>query len=321
MEKKWIDDLLADPSLMKGMLIAGGAKAGRYGESMRILRAIEAQSPRAKEGVFRRLALATALELAAPELCGYKDIDPLKRYAFFEKSYLDKELDSHFDKHSVWLLRQVVNDPQSEEDMLWMREMLWNYRPDQNLAPEEYNARYVGLMYSEFGHRIAAEGETGPPYTQMQRFIDRGSICGGKAFFGRCLGRSFGIPVWGVTQHKHAALSHWTPKGWVVNLGAGFAHMPHRVSLQAALRAPVDQRTITPAPRLSPSVSSASRCGPSVNISSSVATASLTRASRGWNSINALPSSFWREIQQMPWASGLFTYSQALNCRVIGWLP
>ena len=25
-----------------------------------------------------------------------------------------------------------------------------------------------------------------------------------------------------MTQHKHAALSHWTPKGWVVNLGAGF---------------------------------------------------------------------------------------------------
>jgi len=27
-----------------------------------------------------------------------------------------------------------------------------------------------------------------------------------------------------VTQHKHAAVSHWTPKGWVVNLGAGFQH-------------------------------------------------------------------------------------------------
>jgi hypothetical protein len=25
-----------------------------------------------------------------------------------------------------------------------------------------------------------------------------------------------------VTQHKHAALSHWTPAGWVINLGAGF---------------------------------------------------------------------------------------------------
>jgi len=221
-EKKLIDGLLADPKLMKGMLIAGGAKAGRYGEAMRILRAIEAQSPRAKDGLFQRIALAIALELAAPELCGYKDVDPLKRYAFYEKSYLDKELDSHFDKHSVWLLRQVVNDPQSEDDMLWMREMLWNYRPDQILAPEEYNAKYVGLMYSEFGHRKAEEGEAGPPYTFMQRIIDRGSICGGKAFFGRCLGRTFGVPVWGARLKSHTAMSYWTPKSWETILGVTF---------------------------------------------------------------------------------------------------
>ncbi len=49
-----------------------------------------------------------------------------------------------------------------------------------------------------------------------------GGVCGRRAFFGRFILRSFGIPVWGVTQHKHAALSHWTPKGWVINLGAGF---------------------------------------------------------------------------------------------------
>ena len=49
-------------------------------------------------------------------------------------------------------------------------------------------------------------------------------MCGRRAFFGRFILQSFGIPTWGVTQHKHAALSHWTPKGWVVNLGAGFPH-------------------------------------------------------------------------------------------------
>jgi hypothetical protein len=221
-EKKLIGDLLADPKLMKEMLYAGGAKAGRYGESMRILRAIEAQSPRAKEGLFKRLALATALEFAAPELCGYKDVDPLKRYAFYEKSYLDKELDPHFDKHSIWLLRHVVNDPHPEEDMLWMREMLWNYRPDQINAPDEYNAHVVGLMYSEFGHRKAPEGETGPPYTKNQQFIDRGSICGGKGGFGRCLGRTFGIPVWGARLRGHTAMTYWTPKSWETILGVSF---------------------------------------------------------------------------------------------------
>jgi hypothetical protein len=130
-EKKMIDDLLGSPTMMKELLLAGGAKAGRYGKSMQIYTGILAKHPKAKEGLLNRLALAVALEFAAPELCSYQTIDPIKRYAFYEKSYLDKELSPNFEKHSIWLLRLVVNDPNTEEDMLWMREMIWNYRPDQ----------------------------------------------------------------------------------------------------------------------------------------------------------------------------------------------
>ena len=61
-----------------------------------------------------------------------------------------------------------------------------------------------------------------PSLHQYQNIIKNGGVCGRRAFFGRFILRSFGIPTWGVTQHAHAALSHWTPKGWVVNLGAGF---------------------------------------------------------------------------------------------------
>jgi hypothetical protein len=63
-----------------------------------------------------------------------------------------------------------------------------------------------------------------PTLNSFQNIIKDGGVCGRRAFFGRFILRSFGIPVWGVTQHAHAALSHWTPKGWVVNLGAGFEH-------------------------------------------------------------------------------------------------
>jgi hypothetical protein len=56
----------------------------------------------------------------------------------------------------------------------------------------------------------------------LQQFIDRGSICGGKAFFGRCLGRGFGIPVWGARLRSHTAMSYWTPKAWETILGVSF---------------------------------------------------------------------------------------------------
>jgi len=217
-QKKLIDYLLANPAMMKAMLYAGGAKAGRYGRALDIYRGILVASERAKEGVFNRIAMAIALELAAPELCGYKDVDPVKRYTFYEKSYLDKALDSNFDKHSIWLMRQIVNDPHTEEDMLWMREMLWNYRPDMINAPEAYIARYVGLMNTEFGHKPQERDEK-LPYTAMQQWIDKGGQCGPKAFFGRCLGRSFGIPVWGGRLRSHTAMFYWTPRGWNSILG------------------------------------------------------------------------------------------------------
>ena len=61
-----------------------------------------------------------------------------------------------------------------------------------------------------------------PSLQNYQNIIMNGGVCGRRAFFGRFILRCFGIPTWGVTQKAHAALSHWTPKGWVVNLGAGF---------------------------------------------------------------------------------------------------
>ncbi len=237
-EKKLIDDLLGSPTIMKEVLLAGGAKAGRYGKAMQIYNEILSKHPRAKAGQLNRLALAVSLEFAAPELCGYSAIDPIKRYAFYEKSYVEKELSPDFEKHSPWHLRHVVNDPNTEEDMLWMREMLWNYRPDQINAPDEYNAHVVGLMYSEFGHRRAEAGETGPPYTQLQQFMDRGSICGGKGSFGRCLGRAFGIPVWGARLRSHTAMSYWTPKGWETILGVSFENGYWIVDQAESMRGP-----------------------------------------------------------------------------------
>ena len=72
---------------------AGGAKAGRYWRSIEILRNIHSASKQPKEGILGRLALATALELAAPELCQYDTIDPVKRYLAYEKWYLADELE------------------------------------------------------------------------------------------------------------------------------------------------------------------------------------------------------------------------------------
>jgi len=212
-----VDNLLGSPALMKQMLMAGGASHGQYGRAAEILAAIGEASPKAVEGHFQRLALATALEHAKP----IGDIDPVKRYLHYEKAYLDGELDPAFKSFTAWEYRHVVNCDAPDEILQWGRTMLRNYRPD-HIYNQDYGWRYVSSVRTEVPYGSQNVKYDDPSLHKYQNIIRNGGVCGRRAFFGRFILRSFGIPTWGVTQRAHAALSHWTPKGWVINLGAGF---------------------------------------------------------------------------------------------------
>ncbi|MGN6555254.1 MAG: hypothetical protein ACTHLW_16225 [Verrucomicrobiota bacterium] len=224
-----VEKLLADDTLMKEMLIAGGAKFGRYGQAMQIYSAIQQASPKAREGLFQRLALATSLEHAMPikqsNAQDQKDapatVDPVRRYLHYQKAYLDNELDPAFKNFSAWEYRMVVGCDAPDEILAWGREMLRNYRPD-HIANPNYGWRYSVAVRTEVPYGSQNVQYDLPSLNTYQNIPKDGGVCGRRAFFGRFILRSFGIPVWGVTQHAHAALSHWTPNGWVVNLGAGF---------------------------------------------------------------------------------------------------
>ncbi|MCY2953869.1 MAG: hypothetical protein NTU53_18140 [Planctomycetota bacterium] len=226
-----VETLLADHGLMKQMLEAGGAKFGKYGRAMEIYTAIQKASPKAREGVFQRLALATSLEHAVPvtqsNAQDQKDaptvVDPLKRYLHYEKAYMDGELDPAFRNFSAWEYRMVVNCDAPDQILAWGREMLRNYRPDHIYNPD-YGWRYAATVRTEVAYGSQCVKYDLPSLHTYQNIPKDGGVCGRRAFFGRFILKSFGIPTWGVTQHAHAALSHWTPRGWVVNLGAGFPH-------------------------------------------------------------------------------------------------
>jgi len=118
-----VEKLLADTALMKQMLVADGAKDGKYGEAMRIYTDIQKASRRAKEGVLQRLALAIALEHAVPiaqrnpkaKTDAPPTVDPVKRYLHYEKAYLAGELDPAFKNLTTWDLRFVVNGYEPDE--------------------------------------------------------------------------------------------------------------------------------------------------------------------------------------------------------------
>ena len=226
-----VEQLLADEALMKEMMESGGARFGKFGEAIKIFSVIQKVSPQAKDGVLRRLALATSLEHANPvtqnNSPNVKDksthVHPVKRYLHFEKAFLGGELDPAFKSLTTWEMRFVVNSEDPDEILAWGREMLRTYRPD-HIYSADYGWRYVSSVKSEVPYGSQNVQYDDPQNHQMQNIIRNGGVCGRRAFFGRFILRSFGIPTWGVTQKAHAALSHWTPKGWVVNLGAGFPH-------------------------------------------------------------------------------------------------
>lgn len=226
-----VEKLLADTAMMKAMLAAGGAKSGKFGEAMEIYTGIQKASPRAKDGVFQRLALATCLEHAVPVNQDTPKtvtdapavVDPVKRYLHFEKAHLGGELDPAFKDLSVWELRNVVNGDEPDEMLTWGREMLRNYRPDHVLNPDD-GWRYSAAVTTDVKYGSQNVDKDLPELQRYQNIMKNGGVCGRRAFFGRFILRAFGIPTLARPQRGHAALARWTPDGWIVNLGAGWGY-------------------------------------------------------------------------------------------------
>jgi len=224
-----VERLLGDSGLTKQMVAADGARGGKYGRAMEIYTAIQKASPRAGEGLFQRLALAISLEHAVPiaqsnpkaQADAPATVDPVKRYLHYEKAFLDGELDPAFKDLSVWEYRNVVNGDEPDWTLAWGRQMLRNYRPDHIHTPD-YRWRYVEAVRTEVAYGSQDVKNDLPTLQNYQNIIMNGGVCGRRAFFGRFILRSFGIPTIARPQPGHASLAHWTPAGWVICLGAGW---------------------------------------------------------------------------------------------------
>lgn len=230
-QERRVERLLANTPLLIEMLVADGAVWGKYPQALEIYEAIQKAHPKSKEGLFQRLALAIAIEHAVPiledrpvaEASEIRYIDPVARYSSFEKAYLAKELDPGFETHCAWSLRMVVDGEEPDAVRAWGRDMLRSYRPDLITLPDPA-WQYVKAVDDEINYTSQFQklGYDRDDLQQYQNILAVGGICGRRAFFGRFILRSFGIPTTARPQQGHAALVRWTPKGWVCCLGGGW---------------------------------------------------------------------------------------------------
>jgi len=194
---------------------------------MRIHADILKASERARRpGILRRFALGASLELAVPiversrtDMKGMepKNVDPVKRYLHYEQALLDGELDPAFKTLTAWECRFIPDCEAPEDELAWGREMLRVYRPD-HIFTDDYKWRYSKLVKTDV--KYGGKNPSVPELGFFQDILNMGGVCGRRAFFGRFILKSFGIPTFGMRQRGHAACGHWTPDGWTVNFGA-----------------------------------------------------------------------------------------------------
>ena len=180
--------------------------------------------PQSREGLFLRLAIATALLPPGQGNHGagqqVPPPDPAKRYQHFKQAFLAKELYPSFPHHSVWEYMQVVSSPASDADLAWTRQVVNTWRPDLR-AKEQVVKTVSEVKYGNSPH----------PYGDYKDVLNGGGKCGPRSSWGVMVCQAFGIPAVGVGQPGHACVAFKTaypetqPQPgniWKVDYGAGW---------------------------------------------------------------------------------------------------
>lgn len=236
-----IEQLLNDKDLMLEMLIADGPAGGKYGQAMKIYSEIRKASPKAKDGVFQRLAIAVSLAHAVPIVKrdrptgaegleasdtetagkGSKFIDPLQRYLSYEKWYVAGELQQRFKDLSVWNLIRVVDTTDPDEILAWGRQMLQTLRPDC-IPDDDDTLVFVEVVDKEIAYGSGGLKDDLMDKHFMQNILANGGICGRRGFFGRFILQALGVPSTERVEPGHSTITLWHPSGWQTRLGGNW---------------------------------------------------------------------------------------------------
>ena len=218
-----VQELLTTPTIMREMVLQGGAKDGNYGRAYQLWKQLQDIIP---EDAFQKqhlkLAMAVALEHATPRAefdTPAVFTNPVERFRHYQQAHKNGELDPIFSYLSTWEYRMVVDCDATNEQIQWGRDFLKRYRPPQ-VVMDDYHWRYAISVKTDVGYRRPNWTSSPRSYQQM---ISGGGKCGPRAWFGRFICKAFGIPTWGVRQPAHAAGSRWTPGGWETFLGGGWS--------------------------------------------------------------------------------------------------
>ncbi len=194
-------------------------------ESLEIWEDIFNADPDSKDGLYLKLAIATAILPPGRVNIGAggakTPATPLARYRHYKHAQQNKELFPSFDNLTVWEYTKILSSGASDEDLKWAREMINTWQPDlkanelvvnstsevwRRNSPIEFNGSFVNVLAG-------------------------GGKCGPRSSWSVMICHAFGIPAIGVGQPGHACVAYKTAfpmnepqpgSAWKVGYGRGW---------------------------------------------------------------------------------------------------
>lgn len=198
--------------------------------SLEIWQKILSSDPDAKDGIYQKLAIATALRPPGSVNIGAggaaTPADPVTRYNYYKTAHQKKELFPSFAHLTVWEYSTILCSGASDADLSWAREMINNFRPD--LRANEMVVSSTSLVW-----RRGAPPQFYPNggYQNFRNVLAGGGKCGPRSSWSVMVCHAFGIPAIGVGQPGHACVAYKAANpmtepqpgsAWEVGYGAGW---------------------------------------------------------------------------------------------------
>ena len=197
----------------------GQREANNYGlpgGSLDIWKRIYYADPESRQGIYLRLAIATALRPPGTGNRGAgmqeKPSDPVVRYNYFKSAHKKNELFPSFDNFTVWEYQKIVSSCASESDLTWAREAINTWRPDWRI-----DERVV-----ESTSQVWYRNSPIPFNNGFKSVLEGGGKCGPRSSWAVFICQAFGIPAIGVGQPGHACVAYKAADGWHVAYGRGW---------------------------------------------------------------------------------------------------
>jgi hypothetical protein len=172
--------------------------------------------PDSRQGIYLRLAIATALRppgTGSPGSGQQKTpSDPVVRYKYYKTAHANKELFPSFDNLTVWDMQFVVCSGASEADLTWGREMVNTWNPLFKI-----NEKVVDTTSCVWRRNSPV------PHVDYRAVLDGGGKCGPRSSWSVFICQAWGIPAIGVGQPAHACVAYKSLDGsWQVAYGKGW---------------------------------------------------------------------------------------------------